>query len=249
MMPTRQRTRNADHANRIRQERAINEAQLGIDPTKSPNQRAHWNAPPFYRRMPEGDTVFRTATNLRESLAGKILTGCDIRVPRYATVDLTGETVDEVISRSKHLFIRVGPASIHSHLKMEGSWRIAHPGSSANRPIRFELFCRPVLFVGGHRLGSTGDSGSVSRSRGCRSPLGPDLLGDDWNPELATANLTADRRAGPRRGTTRSAGHGRHRECVLRRTVLPVRPAPHQYGSGASGDPARVVARARTCCG
>ena len=47
MMPTRQHTRNADHANRIRQERAINEAQLGIDPTKSPNQRAHWNAPPF----------------------------------------------------------------------------------------------------------------------------------------------------------------------------------------------------------
>ena len=47
MMPTRQRTRNADRANRIRRERAINEAQLGIDPTASPNRRAHWNAPPF----------------------------------------------------------------------------------------------------------------------------------------------------------------------------------------------------------
>ena len=47
MMPTRQRTRKADQADRIRQERAINEAQLDIAPTKSPNRRAHWNAPPF----------------------------------------------------------------------------------------------------------------------------------------------------------------------------------------------------------
>ncbi|GAB4897708.1 hypothetical protein MAHJHV28_45820 [Mycobacterium avium subsp. hominissuis] len=35
---------------------------------------------------------------------------------------LPGE-VDEILSRGKHLFIRVGAASIHSHLKMEGSWR------------------------------------------------------------------------------------------------------------------------------
>ena len=59
-----------------------------------------------------------------EPLAGHTLTRCDIRVPRFATVDLTGHGVDEVISRGKHLFIRVGPASIHSHLKMDGSWRV-----------------------------------------------------------------------------------------------------------------------------
>ena len=69
--------------------------------------------------MPEGDTVFRTAASLREALVGKTLTRCDIRVPRYATVDLSGLVVDEVLSRGKHLFIRVGPASIHSHLKMD----------------------------------------------------------------------------------------------------------------------------------
>ena len=58
--------------------------------------------------MPEGDTVWRTAIALREALVGKTLTRCDIRVPRYATVDLTGQVVDEVLSRGKHLFIRVG---------------------------------------------------------------------------------------------------------------------------------------------
>lgn len=142
--------------------------------------------------MPEGDTVFRTATNLRESLAGKVLTGCDIRVPRYATVDLTGKTVDEVISRGKHLFIRVGPASIHSHLKMEGSWRIAHPGQLGKQTykIRIILQAGPV-----HAVGI--DLGVLEILDRCRDHevvdrLGPDLLGDDWNPELATANLTAD---------------------------------------------------------
>ena len=65
--------------------------------------------------MPEGDTVFRTAAILREALQGKTLTRCDIRVPRYATVDLTGYPVDEVLSRGKHLFIRVGAASIPTH--------------------------------------------------------------------------------------------------------------------------------------
>ena len=46
--------------------------------------------------MPEGDTVWHTATILRDALAGKALTRCDIRVPKYATVDLTGQVVDEV---------------------------------------------------------------------------------------------------------------------------------------------------------
>ena len=36
---------------------------------------------------------------LREALVGKTLTRCDIRVPRYATVDLSGHVVDEVLSR------------------------------------------------------------------------------------------------------------------------------------------------------
>src|SRR5690349_22657394 len=82
--------------------------------------------------MPEGDTVFHTATALRDALVGKTLTRCDIRVPRFATVDLTGRVVDEVFSRGKHLFIRVGPASIHSHLKMDGSWRVG------SRPVRVD---------------------------------------------------------------------------------------------------------------
>ncbi|HEY5842235.1 MAG TPA: DNA glycosylase, partial [Mycobacterium sp.] len=53
--------------------------------------------------MPEGDNVFQTATELRDALEGKTLTRCDVRVPRFAAVDLSGERVDEVLSRGKHL--------------------------------------------------------------------------------------------------------------------------------------------------
>jgi endonuclease-8 len=139
--------------------------------------------------MPEGDTVFHTAAMLRDALAGKTLTRCDVRVPRYATVDLTGQRVDEVISRGKHLFIRVGDASIHSHLKMDGSWRVG----GTDRPSR-----------AGHRILEAGDVQAAGIDLGVLeildrandedavAHLGPDLLGPDWDPQIAAANLTAD---------------------------------------------------------
>src|SRR5690349_1676088 len=94
--------------------------------------------------MPEGDTVYRTATALREGLLGKTLTRCDVRVPRFAAVDLTGEVVDEVLTRGKHLFIRAGEASIHSHLKMDGSWKV----NPLSRPSRAGHRIRIILEAG-----------------------------------------------------------------------------------------------------
>jgi endonuclease-8 len=139
--------------------------------------------------MPEGDTVFRTAAALRDALVGRTLTGCDIRVPRYATVDLSGQTVDEVISRGKHLFIRVGPGSIHSHLKMDGSWRIA-PRGVPDHKIRILLRAGGITAAGIDLgvlevLDRSNDMVSVEH-------LGPDLLGPDWDAPRAAANLTAE---------------------------------------------------------
>src|SRR6201994_1698121 len=91
--------------------------------------------------MPEGDTVWHTATILRAALAGKQLTRCDIRVPKFATIDLTGRVVDEVISRGKHLFIRVGAASIPLLLKSEAAGKVNPVGkpSRAGHRIRIIL--------------------------------------------------------------------------------------------------------------
>ncbi|MFL0180011.1 MULTISPECIES: endonuclease VIII Nei2 [unclassified Mycobacterium] len=143
--------------------------------------------------MPEGDTVFHTATVLATALAGKTLTRCDIRVPRYAGVDLSGQRVDEVISRGKHLFIRVGPASIHSHLKMEGSWRV---GRRLARHSPVDHRVRIILEAGSVR--ATGiDLGVLEvlerhHDGDAVAHLGPDLLGPDWDPAVAAARLVAD---------------------------------------------------------
>jgi endonuclease VIII len=139
--------------------------------------------------MPEGDTVWHTAALLRQHLAGRALTRCDVRVPRYATVDLTGQVVDEVLSRGKHLFIRVGRSSIHSHLKMDGSWRVG------NRPARLDHRARIILECGAIRAVGI-DLGVLEildrdRDGDAVAHLGPDLLGADWDPARAAANLMA----------------------------------------------------------
>jgi endonuclease VIII len=140
--------------------------------------------------MPEGDTVWHTADTLRQALVGRTLTRCDVRVPRFATVDLTGQVVDEVCSRGKHLFIRVGPASIHSHLKMDGSWRVG------SRPVRNDHRIRIILEANDIRAVGI-DLGVLevidrAQDGDVVAHLGPDLLGADWDPQVAAANLTTD---------------------------------------------------------
>jgi hypothetical protein len=84
--------------------------------------------------MPEGDTVYRTARHLDQALAGATLTRSDFRIPQLAELDLSGELVEGVASVGKHLLTRVGDVSIHTHLKMEGSWHLYRPASRWKRP-------------------------------------------------------------------------------------------------------------------
>ena len=143
--------------------------------------------------MPEGDTVWQTAATLRQALVGRTLTRCDVRVPRFATVDLTGHTVDEVLSRGKHLFIRAGGASIHSHLKMDGSWRVTSRAVRDDHRIRIVLEARQgtaTIRAIGIDLGVL-EILDRDHDDDVVAHLGPDLLGTDWDPRLAAANLAA----------------------------------------------------------
>ncbi|MDX1888505.1 endonuclease VIII Nei2 [Mycolicibacterium sp. 050158] len=138
--------------------------------------------------MPEGDTVYRTAAKLRAALLGRTLTRCDVRVPKFATVDLTGHVVDEVLSRGKHLFIRAGDLSIHSHLKMDGAWLI---GGQIRRVQPHKV--RIILETAETRAAGV-DLGVLeilprATDVDTVAHLGPDLLGDDWEPRTAAANL------------------------------------------------------------
>jgi endonuclease-8 len=143
--------------------------------------------------VPEGDTVYRTAVHLDEALAGRVLTRCDIRVPQHAAVDFTGQTVEGVVARGKHLLTRVGAASIHTHLKMEGSWHIYRHGTAWRRPAhqaRIILENADWVTVGF-------DLGTVEivprdKEDEVVGHLGPDLLGPDWNADEAVRRLAAD---------------------------------------------------------
>ena len=83
--------------------------------------------------MPEGDTVWRVAKTLHKALADARVT-TDFRVPQLATTELTG-TVTESASRGKHLLTRFDTGdTLHTHLKMEGSWHLYRPGEGWRRP-------------------------------------------------------------------------------------------------------------------
>lgn len=140
--------------------------------------------------MPEGDTVWRLAKRQNEALAGQELIGFDLRVPKFATADLTGETVHEVVSRGKHLLHRIGEFTLHSHLKMEGYWFLYEPGKRWTRPA-FEA--RAVLETAqwqsvGFALGIT-ELVRTDEEHTVVGHLGPDLLGPDWDAAEAERRL------------------------------------------------------------
>ncbi|MGW3308543.1 Fpg/Nei family DNA glycosylase [Streptomyces sp. NPDC001073] len=146
--------------------------------------------------MPEGDTVWQTAKRLDTALAGKVLTRSDLRVPKYATADLTGRTVLDVTPRGKHLLTRIeGGLTLHSHLRMDGTWRVyangrRWSGGGLAHQIRVILGTADLTAVG-YRLPVLELLRTPEEDRAV-GHLGPDLLGPDWNPELALANLLAD---------------------------------------------------------
>ncbi|MGI5403319.1 Fpg/Nei family DNA glycosylase [Streptomyces sp. CA-135486] len=145
--------------------------------------------------MPEGDTVWLTAQRLHRALTGRVLTRSDLRVPRFATADLTGRTVLDVTPRGKHLLTRIeGGLTLHSHLRMDGSWQVfgsgerwrggpshqirAILGNEAHTAVGYRL---PVLEL----LRTADEEQAVGH-------LGPDLLGPDWDADIAVARLLGD---------------------------------------------------------
>jgi endonuclease-8 len=142
--------------------------------------------------MPEGDTVWLTAHRLHAALAGRVLTVADLRVPALATVDLCGMGVLEVVPRGKHVLTRLDAGlTLHSHLRMDGSWHISPVASRARahpeHMIRV-LLGNQTWLATGYRIHdlelvpTTDEAGLVGH-------LGPDLLGPDWDAVEAERRL------------------------------------------------------------
>ena len=142
--------------------------------------------------MPEGDVVWWYARRLHAALAGNVLTRCDFRVPRFATADLTGRIVTEVVSRGKHLLMRVEAGLIvHTHLRMDGSWRIRPAAEQVPASHRIRLVLGNDTWVAiGYQLGVV-ELLPAAQEQSVTGHLGPDLLGGDWDPDEAVRRLAA----------------------------------------------------------
>jgi endonuclease VIII len=144
--------------------------------------------------MPEGDSVWQTAAKLDDALAGGELTRCDLRVPKLATVDFSGEVVESVQPRGKHLLTRFSNGwTLHSHLRMEGRWQVFEPGEpwrgGPTHQIRAILGTKRQVAVG-YRLPVLELLRTADESRAV-GHLGPDLLDPEW--DAASANETVRR--------------------------------------------------------
>lgn len=132
--------------------------------------------------MPEGDSVYRQCKMLREALEGAVIESSDFRVPALATSDVSGRTVVAVVPRGKHILIRLSaapdaaelksgaePLTLHSHLMMDGTWRVfdrqqdddaARPGRRRSRPS-----ASPYRPRGQARRGGSVRSAAEARTR------------------------------------------------------------------------------------
>jgi endonuclease VIII len=195
--------------------------------------------------MPEGDVVWRAAGQLHAALAGRVLVRSDFRVPRFATTDLSGRAVAEALSRGKHLLIRVdGDVTVHTHLRMDGSWRIGRPRAYPPRDHRVRLVLANQEWEAvGYQLGIV-EVIRTSREDEAVGHLGPDLLGPGWDAGEAVRRLAAapDRPIGEAMLDQRNlAGIGNlyKAETLFLRGVSPWRP------TGEAGDLGALVELAR----
>ncbi|MBU4214317.1 MAG: Fpg/Nei family DNA glycosylase [Actinobacteria bacterium] len=141
--------------------------------------------------MPEGDVLRRTAASLDAALAGRRLVRADLRWPGLSTADLTDRTVLHTRPYGKHLLTRLDDGrTLHSHLRMDGVWRVVPTGSpraAARSPRVRALLADDRSTALGVSLGML-DLVRTSDEHLLVAHLGPDILDERFeNGGLAEA--------------------------------------------------------------
>ncbi len=141
--------------------------------------------------MPEGDTIFRTAVQLRKVLDGETIVDASGRWEVEDAASLIGRRMEGIESRGKHLLMHFDDERVvHSHMGMTGSWHIYRPKEAwqkseraAALTLRTDRFCvvcfspKLIELITTQRL----------RRNEYLNRLGPDLLGPRPNDrELLT---------------------------------------------------------------
>jgi len=149
--------------------------------------------------MPEGDTIFRTAHTLHKALAGDVVTRFESVDPHLTRVDedrpIVGRTVELVHSRGKHLLMALsGGLTLHTHMRMNGSWHIYRNGERWQRPRRdMRLLLGTARFVAvgfNVPIAELLSDADLARHRELRD-LGPDVLDPAFGEAAALERLRA----------------------------------------------------------
>lgn len=129
-------------------------------------------------------------------MKGRRLARGELRVPAHASDNLAGRTVTELDTYGKHLLIRFDDQlTLHTHLRMDGSWTVVRAGRSLPRSVLPDV--RVLLATSG---GPTAYGVLIPVVELVRTPdepevvgyLGPDPLRVDWDAAEAVTRLGSD---------------------------------------------------------
>lgn len=151
--------------------------------------------------MPEGDTLRRVARRLTAALADGPLVRAELRWPTLAEQNLVGDRSLGTHAYGKHLFTRFDSGvTLHTHLRMDGTWRVAPTPAGPNgradgEPAQLRaLLATSTWTCRGYLLGMM-DLVATADEHRLISHLGPDLLADDAAEQIpaAAARITQAR--------------------------------------------------------
>ncbi len=149
--------------------------------------------------MPEGDTLYRTAVVLREVLLGREVLAARGRPDGAALGLVVGSRIDRVESQGKHLLIGFDDGrTLHTHLRMHGSWHRYRPGErwkrSSSRAVAVIEVAVAVAVCFDATTVELLDSRALAIHPTLRA-LGPDLLADQLQLDEIVGRLRAPGRA------------------------------------------------------
>jgi endonuclease VIII len=150
--------------------------------------------------VPEGDTIAWHANRIRPVLEGRVPDEIRTPQPRHGRdrwpERLGGRVLARVDTHGKHLFLRFdGGLTLHSHLRMTGSWGVYRPGRRWGRsPRRAWLILRAgeveVVQFDGPVLELMTDG--RTRFDQQLSGLGPDVLAGTFDRDRFLIRLRGD---------------------------------------------------------
>ncbi len=135
--------------------------------------------------MPEGDTIWRTAVNLRAAIQDRPVMEAESREHGLSVDSLTGRHVTNTEARGKHLLMHFNHQQVlHSHMGMTGSWHLYPPNEPWKKPARRAAVClrfEDIVAVCFSPKTLELLSRTALRRHRYLSRLGPDILGGSYD--------------------------------------------------------------------